>query len=140
MNITAERPSLYERNNSSAFGDIQSRPSDPIFGLWSAYQQDERRQKVNLGVGVYLDDTGQIPLLPSVARIEAELASEKRPKSYLPMEGSSKYRELVSQLVFGSRHQALCDDRIATVQTVGGSGAVRVGAEFLQSHVPKATV
>src|SRR5260370_35219285 len=56
------------------------------------------------------------------------------------MEGSFKYRELGSQLIFGARHQALCDGRIATVQTVGGSGAVRVGAEFLQSHFPKATV
>jgi aromatic-amino-acid transaminase len=140
MNVSAEFNSLLNRNATPAFGGIGGRPSDPIFALWSAYQQDERRQKVNLGVGVYLDDSGRIPLLPLVAQIEADLASEKRPKSYLPMEGSLKYRELVSQLIFGSRNQALCDGRIATVQTVGGSGAVRVGAEFLQSHFPKATV
>lgn len=124
---------------ASTFGSVEGRPSDPIFGLWSAYQQDDRRQKVNLGVGVYLDESGRIPLLPLVAQIEAQLANERRPKSYLPMEGSRNYRELVSQLVFGSERQALCENRIATVQTVGGSGAVRVGAEFLQRHFPKST-
>jgi aromatic-amino-acid transaminase len=140
MTETAESNSFSDGHIVPPFGSVGGRPSDPIFGLWSAYQQDDRRQKVNLGVGVYLDESGRIPLLLLVARIEAQLANEKRPKSYLPMEGSRKYRELVSQLVFGSRRQALCEDRIATVQTVGGSGAVRVGAEFLQRHFPKATV
>jgi aromatic-amino-acid transaminase len=135
-----ESHSSSDRNIAPPFGIVEGRPSDPIFGLWSAYQQDDRRQKVNLGVGVYLDDSGRIPLLPLVARIEAQLANEKRSKPYLPMEGSSKYRELVSQLVVGSRNQALRDNRIATVQTVGGSGAVRVGAEFLKRHLPRATV
>jgi aromatic-amino-acid transaminase len=139
MLANAERPSRYKTFSTSAFGRVESRPPDTVFGLWSEYQQDERRHKVNLGVGVYTDDSGRIPLLHSVARIEDQLASEKRTKSYLPMEGSSKYRELVSQLVFGSQHQALCDGRIATVQTIGGSGAVRIGAEFLQRQFPKAT-
>jgi aromatic-amino-acid transaminase len=140
MDEVTELHSTYDGNIASIFGVVEDRPSDPIFGLWSAYQRDHRRQKVNLCVGFYLDESGRIPLLPLVARVEAQLANEKRPKSYLPMEGSPKYRELVSQLVFGSRHQALCENRIATVQTLGGSGAVRVGAEFLQRHFPKATV
>lgn len=139
MERKTESHSLYKGNKAYPFGVVESCSSDPIFGLLSAYQQDDRRQKVNLCVGVYLDESGRIPLLPLVERIEAQLANEKRPKSYLPMEGSPRYRELVSQLVFGSERQALCENRIATVQTVGGSGAVRVGAEFLQRHFPKST-
>jgi aromatic-amino-acid transaminase len=136
MDTNTESHSLVSPFMANPFGLIGERPSDPIFGLWSAYQQDERKQKVNLGVGVFLDDSGQIPVLPLVARIEAQIASEMRPKSYLPMEGTLNYRKLVSQLVFGCGHRALRDDRVATVQTVGGSGAVRVGAEFLKMHFP----
>ena len=113
------------------FAHIPHYAGDPILGLIGAFQSDSRSQKANLGVGIYYDENGQIPVLPTVQKAEARLAQQITPKPYLPMEGLSSYREAVQHLIFGKDHPLLKAGRIATIQTVGGSGALKVGADFL---------
>ncbi|MEW5506902.1 aromatic amino acid transaminase [Pseudomonas antarctica] len=108
---------------------------DPILGLMSEFFADPRMDKVNLGVGIYYDEQGRVPLLDCVAQAERTLVSEHQPRSYLPMEGEPAYRALVHQLLFA---KSLNERQFSTsiVQTVGGSGALKVGADFLRSAWP----
>ncbi|MGF6163160.1 aromatic-amino-acid transaminase [Pseudomonas sp. 2725] len=112
---------------------------DPILGLMSDFFADPRIDKVNLGVGIYYDELGQVPLLDCVAQAEQVVVSEHKPRSYLPMEGESAYRALVHQLIFADsldkRHFGT-----SIVQTVGGSGALKVGADFLRTAWPGSEV
>lgn len=108
---------------------------DPILGLMSEFFADPRMGKVNLGVGIYYDEQGRVPLLDCVAQAERALVSEHQPRSYLPMEGEPTYRALVHRLIFA---KSLDERQFGTsiVQTVGGSGALKVGADFLRSAWP----
>ena len=114
---------------------------DPILSLMEAYQADPRANKVNLSIGLYYDAQGRIPQLPSVAEAQRRwLASEQGPSLYLPMDGLADYCRQVQHLLFGQQAAVLAERRVATIQTVGGSGALKVGADFLRQWFPGAQV
>ena len=122
------------------FEHITPYAGDPILGLIGAFLSDQRSQKANLGIGIYYDENGQIPVLPTVQKAEALLARQVTPKPYLPMEGLASYRDAVQQLIFGKDHPLVKAGRIATIQSVGGSGALKVGADFLKRFFPDSQV
>ena len=106
-------------------------PPDPILGLAEAFKADTRPEKVNLSVGVYVDETGVTPVLPTVLEVERMLAEGARPKGYLPIDGRPAYAKAVREMVFGADHEIVTSGRSATAQTPGGTGALRVAADFL---------
>ncbi|MDO5285602.1 MAG: amino acid aminotransferase [Actinomycetia bacterium] len=116
----------------SLFSGIEQAPADPILGITEAYQADTRPTKVNLGVGVYLDESGRLPLLDCVRTAEQALAQEARPHGYLPIDGMPAYTAAVKDLVFGSGSEPVTSGRVVTVQALGGTGALRVGAGLLK--------
>lgn len=124
----------------SLFDRVELAPADPILGLTEAFVADQRADKVNLGVGVYLDESGKLPLLECVRTAEQRLAAESKPKGYLGIDGMPAYRDAVRALVFGTGAEALVEGRISTVQTLGGTGALKVGADLLRQIEPSATV
>jgi aromatic-amino-acid transaminase len=115
-------------------------PRDPILGLTEAYNADKNPKKVNLGVGVYTGDDGKVPLLECVRRAEQQLVEQPAARNYLPIDGLAVYDKAVQALVFGADNPALKEGRILTVQTLGGTGGLRVGADFLRRTAPKATL
>ncbi|WP_165090920.1 aromatic amino acid transaminase [Neisseria yangbaofengii] len=117
---------------------IELYPGDPILSLVEVYNNDARPGKVNLGIGIYFDDEGKMPVLQSVRQAEVKRAAEPRTNPYLPMEGLAAYREAVQHLLFGKDHPAVKDKRIATIQTLGGSGALKIGADFIRRWFPDA--
>jgi aromatic-amino-acid transaminase len=120
----------------SFFQHLEPYAGDPILTLNEAFLADPRPDKVNLSIGIYFDDDGRIPVLECVRRAEAQMLAESGPKPYLPMEGSAAMRTAVQTLIFGAGHAALDEGRIATLQTVGSSGGLRVGADFLRRWFP----
>ncbi|GAA2179399.1 aspartate/tyrosine/aromatic aminotransferase [Brooklawnia cerclae] len=124
----------------SMFSTVQPAPSDPILGLTERFIADPRPDKVNLGVGVYQDENGSLPLLRCVDAAEQTLAGQHRPKGYLPIDGLPDYTREVKELVFGPGSPAVMDDRVVTAQALGGTGALRIGADFLHQLSPEATV
>jgi aromatic-amino-acid transaminase len=122
------------------FQHIEPYAGDPIFALVDAYHADPRPHKVNLSIGIYFDDEGRLPVLPSVQRAEALIQAAGGPKPYLPMEGAADARAEVGKLLFGAGHEALAAGRVATLQTVGSSGGLKVGADFLRRWLPEAEV
>ena len=124
----------------SFFANVEQVPGDPILGLTEAYNADNRPTKVNLGVGIYYDEEGRIPLLRAVKQIEQQLAADAKPRGYLPIDGLATYTSATRELVFGKESELVAAGRVATTQTVGGSGALRVGAELLAHTLPHATV
>ncbi|QET04653.1 MULTISPECIES: amino acid aminotransferase [Cupriavidus] len=118
------------------FQHIEAFPGDPILSLNEDFQQDPRTNKVNLSIGIYFDDDGRLPVMKAVAEAEAALLADMGPRPYLPMSGMAAYRQAVQALVFGEDNPARVDGRIATLQTLGGSGALRVGADFLKRYFP----
>ena len=120
----------------SFFSHIEPYAGDPILSLNDAFQNDARKDKVNLSIGIYFDDAGRIPVLESVRSAEAQMLAESGPKPYLPMEGSSAARKAVQHLLFGADHEAVTSGRVATLQTVGSSGGLRVGADFIKRWLP----
>lgn len=119
---------------------VEHYPGDPILSLVEVYNRDSRPEKVNLGIGIYFDGEGRMPVLESVRQAEVERAAEPHASPYLPMEGLAAYREAVQRLLFGQGHPALEEGRIATIQTLGGSGALKIGADFLRRWFPEAKV
>jgi len=122
------------------FEHIEAFPGDPILSLNESFQSDPRTDKVNLSIGIYFDDAGRLPVMKAVAQAEAELLADLGPRPYLPMAGNAAYRDAVQALVFGEQCEARKAGRIATLQTLGGSGALRVGADFLRRAFPQAQV
>ncbi|MFM5464690.1 aromatic amino acid transaminase [Aeromonas simiae] len=122
------------------FEHVDAYPGDPILTLVETFHKDLREQKVNLGIGLYYDEQGRIPLLPSVQQAETQRAATLTPRPYLPMEGAANYRTAVQHLLFGARHEAVNAGRIATIQTIGGSGALKIGADFLKRYFPGSEV
>lgn len=125
---------------SSLFASVEMAPRDPIFGLTEAYNADARPNKVNLGVGVYYDDNGKVPLLDSVKRAEKARLEALQPRAYQPIEGLTAYNQAVQKLLFGATSPLITDGRLVTIETLGGTGALRVGADFLKRLFPAATV
>ncbi|MEO7068665.1 MAG: amino acid aminotransferase [Rhodanobacter sp.] len=116
----------------SFFASVEMAPSDPILGLVETFKADARSDKVNLGIGIYHDEHGRIPLLATVREIEQALALAASPRSYLPIDGLPAFNQLTQQLLFGAQSPLLAEGRVATAQTIGGSAALRVGAEMLK--------
>lgn len=115
---------------------------DPILSLNEDFHRDPRAQKVNLSIGIYFDDEGRLPVLPSIQEAERRMQGEQGggPRPYLPMAGIAAYRDAVQQLVFGPDSRVLAAGRVATIQTLGGSGALKVGSDFLKRLFPEAQV
>ncbi|MGC7404333.1 aromatic amino acid transaminase [Pandoraea pneumonica] len=122
------------------FEHIDAYPGDPILSLNENFAKDARTNKVNLSIGIYYDDDGRLPVMQAVRQAEALLLAEVGPKPYLPMAGFANYRDAVQALVFGDDSPARTEGRIATVQTLGGSGALKVGADFIKRYFPDAQV
>ena len=113
---------------------------DPIFALVDAHNADPRPHKVNVSIGIYFDDDGNIPVLASVRAAEAQILAAGGAKPYLPMEGAAGTRSAVQALLFGADHEAVMAGRIATIQSVGSSGGLKVGADFLRTWFPGSDV
>ena len=122
------------------FEHVQPYAGDPIFALVDAFHADARPHKVNLSIGIYFDEQGRLPVLPSVQQAEARILAEGGAKPYLPMEGDAACRAQVQALLLGDGHPAIAEGRAATVQTVGSSGGLKVGADFLKTWLPQAEV
>lgn len=119
------------------FQGIVAAPADPILGLTDIFRADNRPGKINLTVGVYQDEQGKIPVLPSIQQAEKWLVEAGRNRSYLPISGLASYCDLTRKLVFGENALPLQKQAIATVQTPGGTGALRLAAEFLSNIAGK---
>ncbi|WP_338544788.1 amino acid aminotransferase [Pseudomonas benzopyrenica] len=124
----------------SLFSAVEMAPRDPILGLNEAYNADARPHKVNLGVGVYYDEQGRIPLLRAVAEAEQQRVAAQAPRGYLPIEGIAAYDQAVQHLLFGAESSLVREGRAITVQAVGGTGALKIGADFLKRLLPDAVV
>jgi aromatic-amino-acid transaminase len=127
-------------HSPSLLSGIEMAPRDPILGLTEAFNADRNPKKVNLGVGVYYDDDGKVPLLECVRRAEALLVEQATPRNYLPIDGLPAYDREVRELVFGAECAALKEGRIVTVQALGGTGGLKIGADLLRRIAPKAEV
>ena len=124
----------------SLFSAVEMAPRDPILGLNEQFNADPNPKKVNLGVGVYFDDEGRLPLLQCVQAAEQQLAANPKPRGYLPIDGIAAYDQGVKNLVFGADSAILKEGRVATVQAIGGTGGLKIGADFLKRLSPNATV
>ena len=124
----------------SLLAGVELAPRDPILGVTEAFNADPNPNKVNLGVGVYCDENGKVPLLDCVRRAEHELAELASPRSYLPIDGIPAYDREVRALLFGRDADVIATGRAVTVQAVGGTGALKVGADFLRRFAPGAQV
>ncbi|WP_373988126.1 aromatic amino acid transaminase [Duganella sp. BuS-21] len=126
--------------NPSLFSAIDMAPRDPILGITEAFNADQNPQKINLGVGVYYDDNGKVPLLSCVQKAEEILIATPSPRTYLPIEGLAAYDKAVQELVFGADSAVLQEKRAVTVQAIGGTGALKIGADFLKRFAPDSDV
>ncbi|WP_343630499.1 amino acid aminotransferase [Roseateles sp.] len=124
----------------SLFAAVAMAPRDPILGLNEQFNADSNPNKVNLGVGVYYDDNGKLPLLACVAAAEAQMQAAPKPRGYLPIDGIAAYDAAVQGLVFGADSDVLKSKRVATVQALGGTGGLKIGADFLKRLNPDAKV
>lgn len=115
------------------FSQLQPRPDDPILGLNEVFQKDERPEKVNLTVGAYLTDAGVMPLLPTVEEATRRVLARREPHAYIPMSGLPAYNESVRRLLFGAERAPALSERTATVQTIGGTGALYLAALFAKN-------
>ncbi|KTS00954.1 aromatic amino acid aminotransferase [Pantoea dispersa] len=125
----------------TVFQNVDAYAGDPILSLMETFKQDPRDHKVNLSIGLYYNEAGIIPQLQAVAAAEERLQAQPHQASlYLPMEGLGPYRNAIAPLLFGKEHPMLQAGRIASIQTLGGSGALKVGADFLKRYFPDASV
>ncbi|HMX23764.1 MAG TPA: aminotransferase class I/II-fold pyridoxal phosphate-dependent enzyme, partial [Accumulibacter sp.] len=125
---------------ASIFAAVEMAPRDPILGLTESFNADSRPTRVNLGVGVYLDDNGKVPLLNAVKQAEKARLEAMPPRSYQPIDGLAAYNQAVQKLLFGEQSPLLSDGRVITVQALGGTGALKIGADYLRRLLPDATV
>ncbi|MDE2585676.1 MAG: aminotransferase class I/II-fold pyridoxal phosphate-dependent enzyme, partial [Betaproteobacteria bacterium] len=126
--------------SSSIFASVEMAPRDPILGLTEAFNADTRTTKVNLGVGVYYDDNGKIPLLAAVKAAEKVRLEAMPPRGYQPIEGLNAYNQAVQNLLFGAGSELLTAGRVITAEALGGTGALKIGADFLKRLSPNAKV
>jgi aromatic-amino-acid transaminase len=124
----------------SLFAAVELAPRDPILGLTEQFNADPNPAKVNLGVGVYTDENGKLPLLACVAAAEKLLMEAPKPRGYLPIDGIAAYDKAVQGLVFGADSDVVQQGRVATVQALGGTGGLKLGADFLKRLHPQAKV
>jgi aromatic-amino-acid transaminase len=125
---------------SALFAHVEMAPKDPILGVNEAFNADPNPAKVNLGVGVYTDENGKIPVLECVKRAEIAMAEKSAPRGYLPIDGIAAYDKATQALVFGSDSEIVKNNRAVTVQALGGTGALKVGADLLKRLTPNSAV
>lgn len=125
---------------SSIFSAVEMAPRDPILGLNEAFNTDARTTKVNLGVGVYFDDNGKIPLLDAVKVAEKARLESMPSRGYQPIDGLAAYNQAVQAMLFGKESPLLAEGKVITAQALGGTGALKVGADYLKRLLPEATV
>jgi len=125
---------------SSILANVEMAPRDPILGVTEGFNADPNPSKVNLGVGVYYDDNGKVPLLECVRRAERQLVDSAPPRSYLPIDGLPEYDRAVQALVFGADSPERKENRVVTVQALGGTGGLKIGADLLRRIDPGASV
>jgi aromatic-amino-acid transaminase len=126
--------------STSPFSEVPLAPPDPILGLTEAFVADKNPKKVNLGVGAYLDETGKVPVLSVVRDAERLWFEKEDSKGYLPIDGIVTYRKEVEKLLFGADSPHIKEGRVVTAQALGGTGALKIGADFLRRFLPKAEV
>jgi aromatic-amino-acid transaminase len=126
-------------SNNQLFSSVELAPRDPILGLNEAFNADPNPAKVNLGIGVYLTDEGKIPLMQAVEMVQKARLNSTAAHSYLPIDGMASYNMAVKKLLFQEESEAL-NDAIVTVQTLGGTGGIKVGADFLKTIMPDSVV
>ncbi|HEY4318659.1 MAG TPA: amino acid aminotransferase [Herbaspirillum sp.] len=126
-------------SSASLLTAIEMAPRDPILGITEGFNADKNPNKTNLGVGVYYDDNGKVPLLECVQKAEAQLAAKLSPRGYLPIDGLATYDKAVQELVFGADSAIIQEKRAITVQAIGGTGALKLGADFLKWFSPAGT-
>ena len=124
----------------SLFTAVEMAPRDPILGLYEQFAADTNPAKVNLGVGVYYDDDGKLPLLKCVQAAEKQMMESPKPRGYLPIDGLPAYDSAVKSLVFGADSEPVKSGRIATAQGIGGTGGLKIGADYLKKLLPNAKV
>ena len=124
----------------SLFTAVEMAPRDPILGLNEQFASDNNPNKVNLGVGVYFDDNGKLPLLQCVQAAEKAMMDKPTARGYLPIDGIAAYDAAVKSLVFGADSEPVSSGRVATVQGIGGTGGLKIGADFLTKISPNAKV
>ena len=124
----------------SLFSAVEMAPRDPILGLNEQFNADTNPKKVNLGVGVYFDDNGKLPLLQCVQAAEQKMMAKPTARGYLPIDGIALYDAAVKALVFGADSEPVTSGRVATVQAIGGTGGLKIGADFLKKLSPNAKV
>ncbi|MGC4061246.1 MAG: amino acid aminotransferase [Aquabacterium sp.] len=122
------------------FQHVDAYAGDPILTLNEDFQKDPRQGKINLSIGIYFDEAGRLPVMAAVREAESTMLASVGPKPYLPMAGAPNYREAVQHLLFGADHEAVRSGRIATLQTLGGSGGLKVGGDFLKRYFPDSQV
>jgi aromatic-amino-acid transaminase len=122
----------------SLFHAVEMAPRDPILGLTEQFVADPNPRKVNLGVGVYYDDNGKLPLLQCVQKAEEKMMAAHAARGYLPIDGIAAYDAAIKSLVFGAESEPVKAGRVATVQALGGTGGLKIGADFLHKLNPKA--
>jgi aromatic-amino-acid transaminase len=137
---TTQFITMTSKASASLFGAIEMAPRDPILGITEAFNADTNPAKINLGVGVYYDDNGKVPLLQCVQKAEAKLMEQPAPRTYLPIEGLASYDKAVQELVFGADSAVIQEKRAITVQALGGTGALKLGADFLKRFAPDSSV
>jgi aromatic-amino-acid transaminase len=120
----------------SMFSTVEMAPKDPIFGLIEQFTQDTKPNKVNLAIGVYCDDNGKLPLLKCVQEAEKRIAADPKARGYLPMDGMAAYDSAVKSLVFGADSAIVKEGRVGTAQSIGGTGGLKIGADFLKKYYP----
>ncbi len=124
----------------TVFANVSVAPGDPLFSLNEMFNADPNPSKINLVIGIYTDDAGKIPLMESVKLAAKIKHAELSPHSYLPIEGMLKYREAIQKLLIGENSHSLENNGITTIQTLGGTGALKVGADFLKFLFPDSIV
>jgi aromatic-amino-acid transaminase len=122
------------------FEHVEPFAGDPILALVEVFHADARAHKVNLSIGIYFDEQGRIPVLESVRQAEARVVAAGGAKPYLPIEGAANFRQQVQALLFGPTHEAVSSKRVATIQSVGSSGGLKVGADFIKRWFPDSGV
>lgn len=124
----------------SMFEHIDPYAGDPILTLNESFGKDPRAQKINLSIGIYFDDEGRLPVMNAVRQAESAMLQTLGARPYQPMEGAINYRQAAQHLLFGADHEAVKSGRVTTIQTIGGSGALKVGGDFLRRYFPQSNV
>jgi len=122
------------------FQHVEAYPGDPILSLNEAFGKDPRPNKINLSIGIYFDDAGKIPMLPSVRAAEHKVVADAGARPYLPMEGAANFRTAVQGLLFGNDSAAVKAGRVVTMQMVGSSGGLKIGGDFIKRYFPASTM